>query len=489
MNSFDSGDPPNSFPPVFRTIPVTIDSGTDLRMKSGSAPIKGKLMKIDTSTITLATEILQSKTTTAERQGSIKYWDLDDPDTIVLEHTSYEAAEQSSQIQWSESRTVSNNVEPEEEGDAYNPFNDSYHLQIQLSHLNTYLDEDTYTGLSEKAVRMLEMTRMLNSFEPDFPQTDNNESTATDSADPESTYVDVEVPSDQTVLAAEIEKIAALMEKAHEAINASIQPLTLNMPMFFICDPQFHASLPNQHLVSDIEASQFRPEKLGTYGYTVEQESRFTYEETEQVNFSADGVVRTEDGQELPFTLGLQLDRRLFLEEEEYLFDAGTFTRTLDPFIINLDGGIPQLSDFTFQLDLDFDGEDETIQGLTQGCGYLCFDKNGDGIINDGSELFGPATNNGFEELSQYDSDNNLWIDENDEIWEDLSFWEYDGDSGMRLTKLSETGLGAIYLDHIDTPFNMTDDEGNLVARITDSGIALNEDGSAASVQEIHWAV
>ena len=444
-------------------------------------------MKIDTSTITLVAEIRQSKTTTAERQGTIQYWDLDDPDTIVLEQTSYGAAEQSSQIQWSESKTVTNNAEPEEEGNAANPFNDSYHLQIQFSHLTTYLDEDTFNGLSERAVRMLEMTRMLDSFEPDVSTMD--ESAATDSAAPESTYVDMEVPSDQTVLAAEIEKIAELMEKAHEEINASIQPLTLNMPMFFICDPQFHASLSNQHLVSDIEASQIRPEELGTYGYAIEQETSFTYEETEQVNFAADGVVRTEDGQELPFTLGLQLDRRLFLEEEEYLFEAGTFTRTLDPLIINLDGGIPQLSDFTFQLDLDFDGEEETLQGLTQGRGYLCFDKNGDGIINDGSELFGPATNNGFEELSQYDSDNNLWIDENDEIWDDLSFWESDSDSGMRLTKLSETGLGAIYLDHIDTPFNMTDDEGNLEARITDSGIALNEDGSAASVQEIHWAV
>ena len=59
----------------------------------------------------------------------------------------------------------------------------------------------------------------------------------------------------------------------------------------------------------------------------------------------------------------------------------------------------------------------------------------------------------------------------------------------MRLTKLSETGIGAIYLDHIDTPFHMTDAEGNLKARITDSGIALNEDGSAASIQEIHWVV
>ncbi len=452
-------------------------------MKPGLAFIKGKFMKIDTSTITMAADIRHSKTTRAERAGTVQYWRIEDPDTIVLEKNTYAAAEETALIHWSESKTVNNKTGPgEEEEEKSNPFNDSYNLQMQLSHLDTYLDEDTFNRLSERAVRILDMTRMMASFES---PTSGEDSQVSDTA----ALAETEVPADQSVLAAEIEKIAELMEKAQNEINDAMQPLVLNMPMFFVCDLKCEPVLSGQQLLSGINPSHARPLDLGTYGYAVEEETRLTYEETEQVRFTADGVVRTQDGQEVSFTLGLELDRHLFMEADQTLFETGTFTRTLDPLVINLDGGIPELADFTFGLDLDLDGEEETIQGLAQGSGYLCFDRNGDGIINDGSELFGPATNNGFEELSQYDSDNNLWIDENDAIWDELAYWESDGESGMRLTKLSDTGLGAIYLDHMDTPFNMTDGEGNLKARITDSGIALNEDGSAASVQEIHWVV
>ena len=39
-------------------------------------------------------------------------------------------------------------------------------------------------------------------------------------------------------------------------------------------------------------------------------------------------------------------------------------------------------------------------------------DINEDGKINDGKELFGTASGNGFGDLAAYDQDNNGWIDE-----------------------------------------------------------------------------
>jgi hypothetical protein len=44
--------------------------------------------------------------------------------------------------------------------------------------------------------------------------------------------------------------------------------------------------------------------------------------------------------------------------------------------------------------------------------GLLVIDKNLDGKVNDGSELFGPSTGDGFEKLARYDEDRNGWIDE-----------------------------------------------------------------------------
>ena len=74
-----------------------------------------------------------------------------------------------------------------------------------------------------------------------------------------------------------------------------------------------------------------------------------------------------------------------------------------------------ELSDQTFYFDLDADGEEEEISML-KGSGYLALDKNEDGIINDGSELFGTGNGDGFADLARYDEDGNGWIDENDSI-------------------------------------------------------------------------
>jgi hypothetical protein len=47
-----------------------------------------------------------------------------------------------------------------------------------------------------------------------------------------------------------------------------------------------------------------------------------------------------------------------------------------------------------------------------------------DGRVNDGRELFGPRTGDGFAELAAYDDDGNNWIDENDGIHDNLSIVE-----------------------------------------------------------------
>ena len=60
------------------------------------------------------------------------------------------------------------------------------------------------------------------------------------------------------------------------------------------------------------------------------------------------------------------------------------------------------------------------ISFVGSGSGLLALDKNGDGIINNGTELFGPNTQDGFSELSKYDSDGNGWIDENDSVYDNL---------------------------------------------------------------------
>ena len=62
---------------------------------------------------------------------------------------------------------------------------------------------------------------------------------------------------------------------------------------------------------------------------------------------------------------------------------------------------------------------------------FLCRDGNGNGVIDDGSEMFGNGVlladgthaRNGFVALAQFDANRDAVIDENDGIWNELLLW------------------------------------------------------------------
>ena len=58
---------------------------------------------------------------------------------------------------------------------------------------------------------------------------------------------------------------------------------------------------------------------------------------------------------------------------------------------------------------------------------YLAIDANNDGLINDGSELFGTRSGDGFADLAKLDSDGNRWLDEADSQFDRLRIWQPDG--------------------------------------------------------------
>ena len=75
---------------------------------------------------------------------------------------------------------------------------------------------------------------------------------------------------------------------------------------------------------------------------------------------------------------------------------------------------------------------------------FLALDKNGDGRMNDGSELFGTASGDGFKDLAAYDEDGNGWIDENDSIYSQLKIWTKDENGKDHLIDLKDADVGAI---------------------------------------------
>lgn len=180
---------------------------------------------------------------------------------------------------------------------------------------------------------------------------------------------------------------------------------------------------------------------------------------------------------------------RSFTEQTYRRVQQLATTGFCDPLVINLDTNTANISDQKFYFDLDADGHKEAISTLGAGSGFLALDKNGDGRINDGSELFGAKSGNGFADLAKYDSDHNGWIDEADEIFDQLLIWTKDSRGRDVLCGLGQAGVGAIYLGNVSTEFTMTQTGSREVnARVRKTGIFLYENGMAGTVQHVDLA-
>jgi hypothetical protein len=221
-------------------------------------------------------------------------------------------------------------------------------------------------------------------------------------------------------------------------------------------------------------AKEARPQRAG---WGLEYEYHEVHDELEQTSFSAEGVVRTADGREIGFTLGVELMRVEHWEAHASLRLGDAVKK--DPLVVNFGGTAAQLTDFAFSFDLDADGTAEQIASVVSGSGYLVLDRNGDGTATNGTELFGPATGEGFGELAVYDTDANGWIDEADPVFSQLRLWTPDEDGRGALIGLAEAGVGAIHLGHVTTPFELGGGE------LRSTGVFLHEDGRAGTVQEV----
>ncbi|HQV09129.1 MAG TPA: hypothetical protein PLL04_08230, partial [Thauera sp.] len=221
-------------------------------------------------------------------------------------------------------------------------------------------------------------------------------------------------------------------------------------------------------------------------GFGMEYDFSATYTESEHMSFSAAGVVRTADGAEIRFELGFAMARS-YTESVSFSLRAGD-QRLKDPLVLDFGGPAAALSDVRFDFDLDGDGRNEQLP-LLGGSGFLAFDRNSNGRIDDGRELFGPASGDGFAELAALDEDGNGWIDEADGAWSQLRLWSPDAEGKGRLQSLTEAGVGAFYLGRVDTAFGLKDAANDTQGLMRASSIYLREDGGVGTVSQVDLRV
>ncbi|MFZ1249085.1 MAG: calcium-binding protein [Candidatus Saccharimonadales bacterium] len=165
-----------------------------------------------------------------------------------------------------------------------------------------------------------------------------------------------------------------------------------------------------------------------------------------------------------------------------------------DPLLLDLDGdGIETVSitDSVANFDLDGNGFAERTSWVKSDDGLLVRDRNGDGIINDGNELFGDRTilsngtlaTSGFQALAELDSNGDGVINASDAAYTTLRVWQDSNGNGVseasELKSLANAGVSSIGLN--STVTGTRDTSNNIQTRL---GSYTKSDGTTAAVGE-----
>ncbi|MCF8482620.1 MAG: hypothetical protein K9H25_19525 [Rhodospirillum sp.] len=150
-----------------------------------------------------------------------------------------------------------------------------------------------------------------------------------------------------------------------------------------------------------------------------------------------------------------------------------------DPLVLDLDGnGFDLESGATGDksFDMDGDGTEERTSWVAGEDAFLAMDRNGDGAITSGQELFGDqhGAQDGFAELSKLDSNADGAIDAQDKDWGSLLLLKADGST----QSLGEAGITRINLDAIVPMDNRVGNAG----RLTGLSTFERNDGQTSSV-------
>ncbi|MFL9904064.1 calcium-binding protein [Paraburkholderia fungorum] len=166
----------------------------------------------------------------------------------------------------------------------------------------------------------------------------------------------------------------------------------------------------------------------------------------------------------------------------------------VDPLILDIDGdGIQTTNPDTSTAYFDFDNSgSRTHTGwISAGDGFLVLDRNHNGTIDSGAELFsnftplanGALAANGFDALRDFDANKDGIIDRNDAIWSSLRIWrDANGDGTSQsgeLLGLDELGIISINLSKDGTirtleNGNMVRGTGSFVQMV--DGVAVERD-------------
>ena len=174
-----------------------------------------------------------------------------------------------------------------------------------------------------------------------------------------------------------------------------------------------------------------------------------------------------------------------------------------DPLILDLNGnGKIDLTSTSNGVHFDHNGDGVSHKSswVSKEDGILVYDRNGNGNIDDGGELFGNFTQikdkesnqrlakDGYEALKEFDSNNDGLIDKNDDKFKDLKIWQDANSNGIsdegELKSLDELGIASLSLNHNEVNEDLGG--GNTLSL---KGSYTKTDGTAHSMGDLNFNV
>lgn len=167
-------------------------------------------------------------------------------------------------------------------------------------------------------------------------------------------------------------------------------------------------------------------------------------------------------------------------------FSLSTKAEIIFPMAIDLNGdGIETIDINNSQIyfDVDNDGFREQTGWFSKNEAILAIDKNGNGIIDNQSEMFGSKDKTGFEELKELDTNGDGIIDSKDTDFNKIRLWQDLNENGVtdegELKTLSEAGIISINTNSTKV------DELNNNNIITEKAIINYADGSSKNLYDV----
>ena len=218
----------------------------------------------------------------------------------------------------------------------------------------------------------------------------------------------------------------------------------------------------------------------------LEQWLQKLFPNTNNININTSNTLSAQQNSSFQFQFQMEFRFEMSIEIQ---MGVQRLDQQQDPIVFDLDGDGIELTDVNNGVRFDITGKGQTVQTawVRGGDALLAWDRNGNGTIDSGLELFGDqrGASNGFEELRKLDTNSDGFIGPEDNKFTELVLWRDNGDgisSKEEMFTLPQLGIERIALNYKN--INISADGNNT---ITQKSFFIRSDNTVGRIADVKF--